>query len=133
MQSILLGVALAVMSVIWWPTPYALAQDAKMARGTVTEISGAVLTVKVRGQEMKFAVDGKTRIEAKGAGTKSREAAAQGRPGPTLKEVLRVGQGVAVTYHDLNGVLHASHVRVVSTTNASGDGVGDAAKASSRR
>jgi hypothetical protein len=113
---------LAVVSVIWWPTPYALAQDTKIARGTVVEIGGSWLTVKVRDQQMKFTVDGKTMIEAKGAGTKSRQAAAVGKAGLKLADVLRLGQGVAVTYIEVNGALQASHVREVSSVSGGGDG-----------
>jgi len=118
MQQLLLAGVIAVMSVIWWPTPYALAQDAKVARGRVTAISANTLTVTVRGVDMQFAVDAKTMVEARGAGTKARAAASRGMPGPKLADVLRVGEGVAVTYHDLNGTLHASHVRSVPNVAA---------------
>lgn len=115
MQSVLLGVSFALLSVIWWPTPYALAADTKVARGTVVAMAGSSLTVKVREQEMKFSVDPNTVIEARGAGTKTRAAQASGKSGPKLTDVLTIGQGVAVTYHEMNGVLHASIVRAVSS------------------
>lgn len=120
MQAVLLGVSFALLSVIWWPTPYALAADAKVARGAVVAIGGNSLTVKVRDQEMKFSVDSTTVVQARGAGTKARAAQATGGAGPKLADVLRVGQGVAVTYHELNGVLHASVVRVVPTVSGAG-------------
>ena len=97
MQRVLLGVTFAVLSMIGWPVPYAFAQDMKVARGTVVDIAGNSLTVKVRDEQMKFAVDGKTVVEAKGGSTKTREAAATGKPGPKLADVVRLGQGVAVT------------------------------------
>jgi len=115
MQRVLLGVTFAVLSMISWSAPYALAEDMKVARGTVVDIGGNWLTVKVRDEQMKFAVDAKTIVEARGGSTKTREAAASGKPGPKLNDVLRIGQGVAVTYHELNGSPHASHVRVVSS------------------
>jgi hypothetical protein len=115
MQAVLLGVSFAVLAVLW-PTPYALAEDAKVARGTVVAIAASSLTVRVNGQDLTFAVDSKTFVEARGASTKSREAAAVGKSGPKLGDVLRVGQGVAVTYHDVNGTLQASHIRAVSST-----------------
>jgi len=121
MKSVLLGVALAVLSVVLWPAPYALAQDTKIARGTVVEIGSSWLTVKVRDQQMKFTVDAKTMVEAKGAGTKSRQAVAVGKAGPKLADVLRVGQGVAVTYIEMNGLLQASHVREVASVTSGGD------------
>lgn len=128
MQAVLLGVSFAVLAVLW-PTPYALAEDARVARGTVVAIAGSTLTVKVRDHELTFSVDSKTFVEARGASTKSRQAEAVGRPGPKLGDVLRVGQGVAVTYHEMNGVLQASHVRAVPSA-AAGNGSTSAEPAS---
>jgi hypothetical protein len=118
MQPVLLGVSFALLSVIWWPTPYALAEDTKVARGTVVAMEGKSLTVKVRDQEMAFTVDSKTFVEARGAGTKSRAAQAAGKPGPRLGDVVKVGQAVAVTYHEIDGVRHASIVRAVASVSA---------------
>ena len=120
MQRVLLGVTFAVLSMISWSAPYALAEDMKVARGTVVDMGGNWLTVKVRDQQLKFAVDAKTIVEARGGSTKTREAAAIGKPGPKLNDVLRIGQAVAVTYHELNGSPHASHVRVVSSVATAG-------------
>jgi len=127
MQRVLLGVTFAVLSMICWPVPYALAQDMKVARGTVVDLGGSSLTVKVRDEQMRFVVDSKTVVEARGGSTKSREAAATGKPGPTLADVLRIGQGVAVTYHEMNGTLQASHVRAVSSVSAGGGSTSSAA------
>jgi hypothetical protein len=114
MQTAVLAVSFAALSIILSPAPYALAQEAQVARGAVTRVGGASLTVKVRDHEMLFAIDSKTSIEAPGAGTRQRAAEAAGKPGPTLADVVRVGQPVAVTYYDLNGALHASKVRAVT-------------------
>lgn len=122
MQTLLLGVSFALLSVIWYPTPYALADDTHVARGTVVAIGGNSLTIKVRDQEMKFSIDPKTVVEARGAGTKTRTAQASGKPGPKLADVLTVGTPVAVTYHEVGGVLHASIVRALSTTAATDNG-----------
>jgi uncharacterized protein DUF5666 len=119
MQALFLGVTLAALSVMWFPAPYAFAADAKVARGTVVAIGGASLSVKVRDEQLTFSIDPNTVVEARGAGTRTRAAQAEGKPGPKLAEVLTIGQGVAVTYHEMNGVLHASMVRAVI---ASGDG-----------
>lgn len=130
MQAILLGVSFALLSVIWWPTPYALAANAKVVRGTIVAIGGASLTVKVREQEMKFSVDPKTVVEARGAGTKARAAQASGGPGPKLADVLKAGDAVAVTYHEVNGAFHASRVRaVLNADDARGGGAPVAAAA----
>lgn len=120
MQAILLGVSFALLSVIWWPTPYALAADTKVARGTVVAISDSSLSVKVRDQEMKFSVDSQTVVEARGAGTKMRSARASGKAGVPITDVIKVGESVAVTYHDMNGALHASAVRRLPSGGASG-------------
>jgi hypothetical protein len=127
MQAFLLGVSFALLSVIWWPTPYALAADTKVARGTVIAVGGSTLTVKVREQEMKFAVDPNTVVEARGAGTKTRAAHAKGQTGPKLGDVITVGQPVAVTYTELNGVLHASVVRAVSAAGEMDDAAAEPA------
>ncbi len=113
MQTVLLGVAFAALSVIWWPTPYALAEDTRVARGTVSAIGSSSLSVTVRDQEMKFAVDPKTVVVSRGAGTKTRTAQASGKTGIKLADVFTVGQGVAVTYHEMSGQLHASVIRAV--------------------
>jgi hypothetical protein len=120
MQRWLLGVTFVVLSMISWPAANAVAEDMKVARGTVVDIGGKWLTVKVGDEQMKFAVDSKTVVEARGGSTKTREAAATGKPGPKLADVLRNGQGVAVTYRETNGTLQASHVRVVSSVGTSG-------------
>jgi len=116
MRSVLFAITLALFSMILWPTPYALAADTRVARGTVKAIGGSTLHVQVRDQEMTFSVDPTTVIVARGGATKSREARAKGESGPTLASVLRVGQNVAVTYNEMNGVLHASNVRTISST-----------------
>jgi hypothetical protein len=125
MKPILLALSFAALSAIWSPTPYALAEDIKVARGTVTAIGGSSLTVKVRDQEMKFDVDWKTLIEAPGAGTKTRQANAAGKAGPKLADVVKIGQTVAVTYHDMSGTMHATHVRAVSSVSSGGGSVGN--------
>jgi Domain of unknown function (DUF5666) len=125
MKPILIALSFAALSVVLWPTPYALAENTKVARGTVTALSGSSLTVKVRDQQMKFDIDLKTTVEAPGAGTKTRQANASGKPGPKLADVVKIGQAVAVTYNDMPGSMHATHVRTVSSAYS---GSGSAAK-----
>jgi len=91
----------------------AVGQEMQMARGTVTAFGADNVTVNVRGQELTFTVDNKTKVEAPGAGTKSRQAQAAGKPGPALADVLKKGQGVEVSYRDANGSLHATRLRAV--------------------
>ena len=121
MRTMFLGVTLAALSIIWWPATVAIAQDSQVARGTVSDMSGASLTIQVRGEAMKFAVDSNTQVEARGAGTKTRQLAAAGKPGPKLSDVLTVGQPVAVTYLATSGTTPlASMVRAVSSVGTSG-------------
>jgi uncharacterized protein DUF5666 len=114
MQTALVAATFAVVSIILSPAPYALAQEAKVARGVVTTVAGNSLTIRVRDQSMEFKVDPKTSIEAHGGGTKQRAATAAGKDGPTLVEVIKVGQSVAITYYEINGALRASSVREVA-------------------
>ena len=120
MRTMLLAVTLAVLSIVGWSVPSALAQERQTARGTVAELSGTSLTIQVNGAPMTFAVDASTQVEARGAGTKSREFAANGKPGPKLADVLSIGQPVAVTYRAAAGLPRASMVRVVPSVKNGG-------------
>jgi hypothetical protein len=115
MKRLLLALPLAVLSVVGLPTSHAFAQDAKTAHGTVTDIGGSWVTVKAGAQEMKFGVDSQTRVEVRGGATKSRQLAMAGKPGPFLADVMKVGQTVAVNYHDTDNGPHASLFRVISS------------------
>ena len=120
MRTMFLAVTLAVFSVIWWPADVALAQDQQVARGTVSAMSGASITILVRGEAMTFAVDADTQVEARGAGTKTRQLAAAGKPGPTLADILTIGQPVAITYRATSGTPRASWVRAVPKASDGG-------------
>jgi hypothetical protein len=76
------------------------------------------MTVKIAGQDMKFYVDNKTRVEVRGGSTKTREAEAAGKPGPALTDVMRVGQAVSVTYQDMGDRLHASLIRAIPSAHS---------------
>ena len=119
MRPTLFALTLMALSVIWGPTAPAIAQDAKVARGTITAIGGQSVRVKVGDHDMTFNVDSKTTVEARGASTQSRRAVAAGKPGPNLAQVLQTGQSVAVTYHDMAGTLHATDIKAVAKAGAS--------------
>src|SRR5882672_3313514 len=87
MRSLFLALSVAVLSVVAWPTTQAIAQEEKLARGTVSDIGGSWVTVRIRDQVLKFSVDNKTHVEARGGGTKTREANMAGKPGPKLADV----------------------------------------------
>ena len=112
MRISIVGLTLMALSLFWGP-PAALAQDAKVARGTIAGIGGQSLTVNVAGMDMKFSVDNKTMVEARGGSTKASRAAAAGKSGPHLDELLKTGQSVTVTYKDMSGALHATAITTV--------------------
>jgi len=117
MRPMLFALALTALSVVWWPAAPAVAEDSKVARGTVAAIGGRWVIVKVGDQDMKFDVDNKTSVGARGASTRAHQATASGKPGPHLDELLTVGQAVAVTYDGAAGSLRAT--RIVAISNAS--------------
>jgi hypothetical protein len=123
MKRTLIALGLGALAVAGWPTTELIAQEPKMARGTVTAIAADSVTVKVGTQDMKFGVDSKTNVEAAGAGTATRQAQAAGQPGAKLSDVVKVGQAVAVSYTDAGGSLHATRIRAIASVGASGGGV----------
>jgi len=120
MKTTLLALTLTALSLIYWPAA-AGAQEARTARGTVSEIGGNFVTVQVAGAPMTFTADKKTEVEARGAGTKSRQVVASGKAGPQLSDVLKVGQPVAVTYRDVAGKPYASHIKAIANAGNAGD------------
>jgi len=123
MKRILLALEVAALSVLAGPATPVMAQAPMTARGTITAMADDSLTVKVGAQDMKFSVDTKTTVEAAGGATKTRAAAAAGKPGPKLSEVVKVGQAVIVSYADMGGTLHASRVQAVASAGAGGGSV----------
>ena len=115
----LVAFALAV-GVVSWPASQVSAQGtaAKTARGTVTAMAADSVTVKVGSVDMKFAVDNKTMVTAAGGSTKERAAKEAGAAGPKLADVIKVGQPVSVSYHDMGGTLHAASITAVGSAGA---------------
>jgi hypothetical protein len=124
------ALALGIVAVVFSPPTLALAQAAKTARGTVTALAADSVTVKVADHDMRFSVDGKTNVEATGAGTKARAAQRAGQPGPKLTDVIKVGQPVEVTYREMSGAMHASRIRGVASAGSAAGGGAAAAKSS---
>ena len=113
MRSTLVALTFTALTVIWGATAPALAQDAKVAKGTITAIGGRSLTVKVGDQDLAFNVDNKTMVQARGASSKASRFAVAGKPGPHLGDLLQPGQAVAVTYRDMAGSLRASEIKAI--------------------
>jgi hypothetical protein len=94
---------------------FAQAAKAKTARGTVTATAADSVTIKVGTTDMTFAVDAKTKVTAVGGSTKQAAAEKAGAPGAKLVDVIKVGQPVSVSYHDMAGKLHAASITAVSS------------------
>ncbi len=108
MKRVLIGTACALLA---GSVSYAAAggQGTKTAQGTITAVTPASLTVKVKDQEMTFVIDPKTDVIARGGATQTKAAQAAGKPGAVITDILKVGQGVEVKYK-ADGML-ASSVR----------------------
>ena len=127
-----LGFVLLPVLVLAWPMGRsAAAQTTKEARGTVTAVSDGSMTVKVGAQDMTFAVDGKTRVLASGAGRRTRNAKAAGAAGIKLTDVVKTGGAVLVLYREAGGTMQAVEVRAISTAGAGGGSVTDPGKIAS--
>jgi hypothetical protein len=92
--------------------PAAMAQGTKTVKGSVTALTPSSITVKVGEKDMTFAVDAKTQVVAPGGSTASREAKAEGKAGPMLTDIVKVGQAVSVAYHEQG--MHAASVRAIA-------------------
>jgi hypothetical protein len=120
MKPTVIALALTTLSAFAGPISPAIAAESKVVRGTVSSMTGQSLTVKVGQTDLTFGVESKTLVEARGGSTKTAQAAAIGKPGPHLKDLLRTGQPVAVTYTEVDGAHHATEIKSIATLGASG-------------
>jgi Domain of unknown function (DUF5666) len=118
MRPTLVALALTFAVVSWPAQASAQSTKAHTAKGTVTAMAADSVTVKVANTDMTFMVDSKTHVVAPGAGTKARAAKQSPAGGPTLAEVIKVGQPVSVSYHDMGGKLHAASITAISSAAA---------------
>ncbi|HYU79414.1 MAG TPA: DUF5666 domain-containing protein [Vicinamibacterales bacterium] len=123
MRRTILTLPLAALAFTWLCAADTLAQDTKTARGTVTAVTGNSISVKVGESEMKFDVDAKTTLTARGAGTAARKAGQTGTAGPKVADFVKVGDPVEVRYHAMGGTMHAADIRRVASA---GRGTGSA-------
>ncbi len=112
MRRAFIGIAAGVFAVVV-AAPAALAQDkdTKWVRGTVTAVTGSSITVKAKGKDYTFAIDKTTDVEAPGGGTAQRAAQKAGEAGISVADVIKVGSGAEVRYHDMGATLHAARIR----------------------
>jgi len=109
----MMAVILAVLSLT---ATAALAQSTKSVRGILKAIGPSSVTVSVDGKDMVFNVDAKTDITTPGGGSKTRAAQSQGKEGVKIGDLLTIGQGVAVEYHEQG--MHAASIRTLASPPA---------------
>lgn len=112
MKRALMVIAAGILGVVAAaPAASAQGKETQWVRGTATAVSDNSITVKVKEKDYTFAIDRDTEVIARGAGTKTRAAQKAGEGGIKVSEVVKVGQGVEVRYHDMGGTLHAATIR----------------------
>jgi hypothetical protein len=82
------------------------------ARGTISAISPASLTLKASDKEWVFEVDSKTLVLGEGMGTITRQFQEQGKM-PAITDLLKVNDQVVVYFKDAANAKRASEVRVM--------------------
>ena len=125
MRRTVLALSLATLSLVAWLSPPVVAQETKSARGSVTAMTADMITVKVGEREMKFSVDAKTTVIASGGSTATRKATQAGAAGPKLADLVKVGDAVEISYHEMGATLHAASVRKVTSAGSGGGSTSD--------
>src|SRR5262245_20082114 len=83
---------------------------AMTASGKVTSVSNDSLKITAAGgKDMTFTVDSGTKFIGKGLTTKSKEKGKM-----TAQDSVGMNDQVSVTYHDMNGTMHAESVRITA-------------------
>ena len=101
-------------------SPVLHAEQSKTARGTVIALAGDTVTVKARNTEMKFMVGRNTLVEVQGGSHKAAAARAAGMAGPKLKDLLKIGDPVWISYDEAGGGFRAARILVVSSAPSGG-------------
>jgi hypothetical protein len=104
--------AASIRTIAKVPTAKPASAAAKTAHGTVKDVSASSLTISSAGKDMTFTVDSKTHAIGKGLGTATEKT---GGKAP-ITDLIKAGDQVSVTYHDMGGTLHAATVHVVTAT-----------------
>jgi len=109
-----LAIPLSAVLVLAVGATSALAQGTKKASGTISSVSGTSVVVKTATGDMTFTIDKDTVITEPGGGTKAKAAKAEGKSGVPSTDVLKEGQAVEVSYHDMGGTMHAASIRTIA-------------------
>ena len=112
--------ALGTASIVVVAQSTAVAQS-KDVRGQVLAVSDSSLTVQTGEKSLDFLIDRDTFIEAKGVGTRTRQAKAAGKEsaGIKLTDYVKTGGAVLVSYREVNGRNRALNVRPISSAGSS--------------
>ena len=105
-----------LLSLVAGPVAPLSAGDAeKVAYGIVTAVRGDSVMISLASDTpVMFRVDQSTRVVAPGAGTKMRQAKAEGAPGVRLSDAVAIGAAVEVSYDDTIGqTRHAKTIRLI--------------------
>lgn len=113
MRTTLFAIPLLFLSMVAWPagsSGAAQSKDQFLPNATVKSVSGTSVTVTADGKDTTFSVDAKTKVVGKGMGTKSKAKGGK----PTIVDLLKEGDRVAVTYHEMGATMHASRIEVTA-------------------
>lgn len=108
----ILSLAFGVVLMVSLSSAVTAADKTKLAQGKVTAATNDSLTIEDGGKSLTFAVDGSTKLLGKGLSTMMREKKAKGETF-TFTDGVAVDDMVKVSYHDMDGKLHAAQVTVV--------------------
>jgi hypothetical protein len=95
-----------------------IVQEPASVRGKVVKVTGDAITVSVMGKDMTFTLDQSTKVIAEGGSTATRTARAEGKPSPTLDQLIKAGEGVEVHYDEMDGKMHAVEIRQAAVSGA---------------
>jgi hypothetical protein len=70
-------------------------------------VGAGAITVNTGSGRQTFAIDGHTKVDARGARTLT-----PGRDGVTVPDLVAVGSRVTVSFHRIGETLHAAEIRV---------------------
>lgn len=99
-------VTLLVATLVGGSAVAAQKTKSQVANGTVKSVTASSLTVSSGDKDMTFEIDAKTNVVGKGMGTKSTEKGGK----PTITDLVKEGDRVAVTYHETGSTMHASRI-----------------------
>jgi hypothetical protein len=107
----------------WLLAPVSAGAQERWVRGTVSAVAGDSIAVKTADGEMKFAVNAKTAVVARGAGSAAQAAEDEGKTGVKLAELVKSGERVEVHYTGAAGAMTATRIRVgITGGDATGGG-----------